>query len=104
MPETPFDSIESAQEYVHLLVREAEDVRPAIDRDIAQAVAAGQTRRVDALRLVDYKLKQLTEHLRSSRRLLNDLRMLRRLLIGGPEIDDDNTPAVRARHSQTSAH
>ena len=104
MPETPFDSIESAQEYVHLLVREAEDVRPAIERDIAEAVSTGQTRRVDALRLVDYKLKQLTEHLRASRRVLNDLRMLRRLLIGGPEIDDSRTPDVGARRSQPSAH
>src|SRR5688572_8432286 len=100
MPETPFDSIESAQEYVHLLVRVAEDVRTAIQRDIADAVSTQQTRRVDALRLVDYKLKQLTEHLGASRRLLNDLRMLRRLLIGGPEVDDGDSPAVRGPRTQ----
>lgn len=104
MHETPFDSIESAQEYVDLLVREAEDVRTAIERDIAEAISTEQTRRVDALRLVDYKLKQLMQHLCASRRLLNDLRMLRRLLIGGPEVDDSDSPARGARRTQPSAH
>ena len=103
MPQTPFDSIESAHEFVELLVREAEEVRTAIERDIAEAVCTEQTRRVDALRLVDYKLKQLTDHLCASRRLLNDLSMLRRLLIGGHEIDDSHTPARGARRRQPSA-
>ena len=102
MPQTPFDSIESAHEYVDLLVHEAEEVRTGIGRDIAEAVSTEQTRRVDALRLVDYKLKQLTGHLSASRRLLNDLRMLRRLLIGGHEVDGGDTPARGARRSQSS--
>ena len=96
MPQTPFDSIESAHEYVDLLVHEAEEVRTGIERDIADAVSTEQTRRVDALRLVDYKLKQLTDHLSSSRRLLNDLRMLRRLLIGGHEADESHAFALDA--------
>src|SRR5512134_3227964 len=103
MPQTPFDSIESAHEYLDLLVREAAEVRTGIERDIAEAVSTEQTRRVDALRLVDYKLKQLTDHLSAGRRLLNDLRMLRRLLIGGHEVDDSDTPARGARRSQPSA-
>jgi hypothetical protein len=102
MPQTPFDSIESAHEYVDLLVHEAEEVRTGIQRDIAEAVSTEQTRRVDALRLVDYKLKQLTDHLSASRRLLNDLRMLRRLLIGGHEVDGSDTSARGARRSQPS--
>ena len=103
MPQTPFDSIESAHEYVDLLVHEAEDVRTGIARDIVEAVSTEQTRRVDALRLVDYKLKQLADHLSASRRLLNDLRMLRRLLIGGHEVDDSDAAARSARRNQPSA-
>ena len=37
MPQTPFDSIESAHEYVDLLVHEAEEVITGIERDIADA-------------------------------------------------------------------
>jgi hypothetical protein len=84
--DTPFDSIEGALEYVHLLAREAEDVRTTIQGDIAEAVRSKNQRHLDALRLVDYKLKQLAGHLTASRRILNDLRMLRRLLIGERDV------------------
>ena len=83
MVETPFDSIESAHEYVRLLACEVEDVANLIKKEIDDAVAQRAERRIDTLRLVDYKLKQLAEHLGSSRRILNDLQMLRRLLLGG---------------------
>jgi len=36
---------------------------------------------LQALRLVLYKLEKLEQHIRASRRLLNDLRTLRRLLL-----------------------
>ena len=77
--------------------------RTGIERDIAEAVSTEQPRRVDALRLVDYKLKPLKDHLSASRRLLNDLRMLRRLLIGGHEVDGSHAAARGARRSQPSA-
>ena len=80
--ETPFDSIEGAQEYVTLLAEALDEAQRSIERD---AVVAGETsgteRRVEALRLVSYKLNQLRVHLSSSRRILNDLRTLRRLLL-----------------------
>jgi hypothetical protein len=82
MADTPFDCIESAHEYLRLLAWQVEDVQKAIEGDVEEAIGAGAARRVDALRVVDYKLKQLAEQLGSSRRILNDLRMLRRLLIG----------------------
>jgi len=82
MVETPFDSIESAHEYVRLLACEVEDVTNLIKKEIDDAVAQRAERRIDTLRLVDYKLKQLAEHLSASRRILNDLQMLRRLLLG----------------------
>ena len=87
MAETPFDSIEGALEYVHMLAREAEDVRTTLQGDIAEAFRSKNQRHLDALRLVDYKLKQLTGHLTASRRILNDLRMLRRLLIGERDVE-----------------
>jgi len=89
MAETPFDSIESAHEYIDLLARQTESVRTGIRTDIAEAMQADQSRHLDALRLVDYKLAQLGGHLGASRRILNDLRMLRRLLVGEHDAEDD---------------
>ena len=87
-PETPFDSIESALEYVTLLVgsvREArDDIRTELDRARREPDAS---RRVEALRLVAYKVDRLGEHMRASRRLLNDLRTLRRLLLDERDSD-----------------
>ena len=82
--ETPFDSIESAYEFMSVL-REALDEAYAeiqTDTDTAQRTA-GAERRVQALQLVDLKLNQLRQHLLASLIILNDLRTLRRLLLGG---------------------
>ena len=84
MADTPFDSIESAHEYVSLLVTQVEVVEGDIADEIALAANESAARRVDALRLVDYKVKQLRQHLIASSRILNDLRALRRLLLKGP--------------------
>jgi acyl-CoA reductase-like NAD-dependent aldehyde dehydrogenase len=87
--ENQFDSIESAHEYLNVLAQVLADTQAAIQDDIAAAQAqSSKARQVDALQLVDYKLHRLGEHLRSSRRLLNDLRTLRRLLNG------DRAPAL----------
>jgi hypothetical protein len=85
MAGTPFDSIEGAHEYVRLLGKQVGEVREGIVSDIARAEDEGATRQVDALRLVDYKLGQLQTHLAASSRVLNDLRALRRLLLGRDE-------------------
>ncbi len=83
--ETPFDSIEGAQEYVSLLAESLEEAVAAIKEDSAAAERAGAERQLQALRIVNYKLNQLREHLAASRRILNDLRTLRRLLLGDSE-------------------
>jgi hypothetical protein len=80
-PETPFDSIESSHEYVSLLAEAIEEARNDVDADIAAALREGAERRKEALQLVSYNLAKLTLHITTSRRILNDLRTLRRLLL-----------------------
>ena len=79
--ETPFDNIESSLEYVSLLA-EAIDVSIAeVEADIALAGADDADRRKEALQLVLFNMSKLKGHMSSSRRILNDLRSLRRLLL-----------------------
>jgi hypothetical protein len=80
-PETPFDSIENAQDYVRLLLEAIVDARNEIAADMTAAEEAKSQRRVEALRLVEFKLEKLEHNLRSGSRSLNDLRTLRRLLL-----------------------
>jgi hypothetical protein len=80
-PMTPFDTIESAQQFIELLASEVADTRNQILDDMVAATRVDSSRRLDALHLADYKLQQLASHLVGSARILNDLRMLRRLLL-----------------------
>ena len=77
----PFESIESAQEYIELLSQVAAEARLEIEAECSRANAAG-ARGEQALLLVLHKLKTLDFHLQKSQRALNDLRTLRRLLNG----------------------
>ncbi len=79
--ETPFDSIESSHEYVALLAEAIEEARREVDDDIAIALGERAERRQQALQLVAYNLAKLSLHMTTSRRILNDLRTLRRLLL-----------------------
>jgi hypothetical protein len=76
-PQTPFDSVENAHQYIHLLVEAIAEAKSEIAADLD---AAKPDRRVEALRIVQFKLDKLERHLTTSSRLLNDLRTLRRLL------------------------
>jgi hypothetical protein len=80
-PETPFDTIENAQEYLQLLIEAISEARKEVAADLKAAERSKLARRVDALRLVEFKMEKLEQHLRSSSRDLNDLRTLRRLLL-----------------------
>jgi hypothetical protein len=51
------------------------------------------------LRLVDYKLKTLERHLVTSRRLLTDLRMLRRYLFDERTLERNYTTVLTLRES-----
>jgi hypothetical protein len=78
---SPFPSLESAQEYIALLAIAVVDAQSDIQQDIDAAGNENADRRLAALRLVDYKLNQLRNHMSTTGRLLNDLRSLRRLLL-----------------------
>lgn len=94
--DTPFDSIESAHEYIDLLVHSVGDVRVDVDAEITRAEAEGAARRRDALLLVAYKLVKLENHVTISRRILNDLRTLRRLLFEERKQAAENEPQAEA--------
>jgi hypothetical protein len=81
-PETPFDSIESSHRYLSLLAEAIEEACAGLREEIDVAVAQGESRREEALRLAAFKLSRLAEHIGASRVILNDLRTLRRLLLG----------------------
>ncbi len=79
--ETPFGSIENAQQYIRLLVAAVAEAKRDVDDDIIQATDRMLDRRVQALRLVEYNLEKLHRYLSASSHTLNDLRSLRRLLL-----------------------
>jgi hypothetical protein len=79
--ETPFDSVEGAHEYLSLLAEAVLDAKNEIEADIQATDDPKFPRRLEAMRLVLFKLDKLEQHVRTSRRLLNDLRSLRRLLL-----------------------
>ena len=79
--ENPFDNIESPYEYVALLAETIEENRLDVEAQIALATAENAKRLEEALQLVSYNLTKLSMHINASRRILNDLRTLRRLLL-----------------------
>jgi hypothetical protein len=79
--ETPFDSIEGSHEYVAMLADAVDEARRDVEGQIAAAEHDGADRRKEALLLVSYNLAKLNLHITASRRILNDLRTLRRLLL-----------------------
>lgn len=76
----PFDSIESAQEFMVLLATSIEEAVGEVRQDRDTALADDEERRAEALSLALYKLRLLDGHVQKSRRILNDLRAIRRLL------------------------
>ena len=76
----PFDSIESAQDFMNVLAETILDAMKDLHYQRQIAVNDGEERRARALELAIYKAKTLGCYVHKSRRTLNDLRMLRRLV------------------------
>lgn len=93
--ETPFDSIEGSHEYVALLADALNEARRDVEAEVAAAERDGADRRKEALLLVSYNLAKLNLHITTSRRILNDLRSLRRLLLAerGPLPEEEKVSA-----------
>jgi hypothetical protein len=100
--ENPFDSIEDAHQYVSLLGEALEQTQDTIEEDIATARADRAARRLEALLLVNYKLERLRYHVGASRQTLNDLRTLRRLLLGEREGALEAVPVDRVETADDS--
>jgi hypothetical protein len=79
--ETPFDSLEGSHQYIALLAEAIEEARRDVEAEIALAAVESADRRKEALQLVAYNLVKLNLHMTTTRRILNDLRTLRRLLL-----------------------
>src|ERR1051326_614745 len=79
--ETPFDNIDGSHEYVRMLAEALDEARRDVEEEVAAAEQDRADRRKEALLLVSYNLAKLHLHITSSRRILNDLRTLRRLLL-----------------------
>ena len=79
--ERPFDSIESAHDYMDILATTILEVKGELQRDREIALRDGEQRRAQAIDLAIFKLKTLNCYVFKSRRTLNDLRILRRLIL-----------------------
>jgi len=77
---SPFDSIESAHEFVTLLAATVGEAKREVEADVQRETGLDSPRRLEALRTALYSMEKLELHMNKSRRILNDLRSLRRLL------------------------
>lgn len=75
----PFDSIESALEFMVVLEKVISDASEELREKLDTAATERYT---NGLNLALYKMKQLSSHVQKSRRILNDLTLIRSVLVG----------------------
>jgi hypothetical protein len=98
MPQNPFDTIESTHQYMQLLDEVLEEVQRTTEQELKRTVLADTMvigRGAEAIHLLNYKLEQLRHHVKASSRILNDLRTMRRLLLGERRNTDHGTQMSR---------
>lgn len=78
--EDQFETLESAYDFMALLAETVAEAKQELESDVQRESASNVSRRLDALRIALYSLDKLELHVNRSRRILNDLRTLRRLL------------------------
>lgn len=86
--EQPFDSIESAQDFMEILADMVLDAVKELNEQHHEALKEGQDRRAQAISLALLKLKNLNCSIFKCRRALNDLRLLRKLIVDERETVD----------------
>jgi len=95
-----FDSIESAHEFVALLAETVREAKQEVEVDVQRESSSDSPRRLDALRAALYSMEKLELHMNKSRRILNDLRSLRRLLF---DERSANTKSIQTRKPRTAS-
>ena len=99
---TPFDTIESAHDFVGLLAESVREAKQEIDAEVQKgAMSAADQRRIEALRMAAYSLDKLALHMVHSSRILNDLRTLRRLLNEPRAVAASKSKAAQAQQQST---
>ncbi len=91
--EDAFASIESAEEYLALLVEAISETKEDVDAEIRECAATASIR-TDALRIASYDLALLQHHMHRSKRALNNLCMVRRLLLKERGVPEPESPLV----------
>ncbi len=81
--EQPFHSIESAHEFMVVLENVIVQTQAELQALLDDAHSASDDRRTEALRLALFKISQLETHTLKSKRILNDLGLIRSLLVRG---------------------
>lgn len=89
MHRSPFESIEDTLEYLSLLDLTISESRR--DLEVLAGHASGDRSR-SALLLALYKLSQLSECVRQSKRILNDLDLIRTAMMGAGASETKNRP------------
>lgn len=97
---TPFDTIESAQDFVCVLNETIIEAREEIQQTFQHELSLPRSRHRDALQIALYNLEKLEKHMASSRRILNDLRSLRRLLFAERKFRRVKPIAENSTHSE----
>jgi hypothetical protein len=85
---------------VALLAEALDEARREVEAEIALAERESAERRKEALLLVSYSLAKLNLHITASRRLLNNLRTLRRLLLAERGLPAEREKEVAANESE----
>jgi hypothetical protein len=102
---SPFDSIESAHQFVALLAETVAQAKRDVEADVQRESTSQSPRRLDALRTAMYSMEKLEQHMNKSRRILNDLRSLRRLLFEERTATSKPIPTDKTEASlPTSSH
>ncbi|MFY9723999.1 MAG: hypothetical protein WAJ87_00800 [Bryobacteraceae bacterium] len=83
-----------------MLAEALDEARREVEAEIALAERESAERRKEALLLVSYSLAKLNLHITASRRLLNNLRTLRRLLLAERGLPADREKEVAAGENE----
>ena len=95
-PTRPFETIESALEFMVLLEGVIAEVSADLQGRLQHVTIE---RHKNGLDLASYKVHQLSSHVQKSRRILNDLTLIRRVLVA-----DGHPPVTNKTESHGAQH